>query len=478
MSRSMTSRAQGRRRFAPFRRRSRVEPNRGRAGRRLSRLLVLLLGPAFLSAQAPLSLPHAARLALESHPAVEAAQAGENESAEGVDVARAGRLPRLSYTESYLRSDNPVFAFGSLLNQRQFREPNFSVRRLNNPDPLDNFQSVVQVEQTLFDFNRTRHAMEAARARRGISGEELRASRADVLLGVVETYFGALLADESLRVAEESVRTAEADLRRAENMFEAGMATKADVLSVRVHRAALEEQRIRAANQREVAQAALNDALGLDLDRRHDLTTPLTPAPADLGALSHYEGLAGAKQPAVRKADLAVDLAEAERRKAKSALLPRLVAQAAFEADRGTFANQGGGNWLAGASLQWDVWKGSENRNKLSAARHAEARAAALKRQAASAASLAVRRAFYEFRAAQERLAVAQAAVAEAEESHRIIQNRYENGLENVTELIRSETALTAARFRRLAAIYDQRVARAALEHAAGNLTAASEVLR
>jgi len=158
--------------------------------------------------------------------------------------------------------------------------------------------------------------------------------------------------------------------------------------------------------------------------------------------------------------------------------LPRLVAQAAFEADRGTFANQGGGNWLAGASLQWDVWKGSENRNKLAAARHAEARAAALKRQAASAASLAVRRAFYEFRAAQERLAVAQAAVAEAEESHRIIQNRYENGLENVTELIRSETALTAARFRRLAAIYDQRVARAALEHAAGNLTAASEVLR
>jgi outer membrane protein TolC len=49
--------------------------------------------------------------------------------------------------------------------------------------------------------------------------------------------------------------------------------------------------------------------------------------------------------------------------------------------------------------------------------------------------------------------------------------------LTNVTELLRSETALLETRVRRLAAVYDQRLAAAALEMAAGTLNADSNVL-
>jgi outer membrane protein TolC len=47
----------------------------------------------------------------------------------------------------------------------------------------------------------------------------------------------------------------------------------------------------------------------------------------------------------------------------------------------------------------------------------------------------------------------------------------------NVTDLLRTETALLESRTRRLAAVYDERVAAAQLELAAGNLSADSEVL-
>ena len=96
----------------------------------------------------------------------------------------------------------------------------------------------------------------------------------------------------------------------------------------------------------------------------------------------------------------------------------------------------------------------------------------------ASASALRVREAWYQLRSAQERLEVAETTVARAEESLRIVRNRYEAGLEGVTELLRSETALTAARYRRLAALYEQRTSRVGLEQAAGRLTATSEVLR
>ena len=52
-----------------------------------------------------------------------------------------------------------------------------------------------------------------------------------------------------------------------------------------------------------------------------------------------------------------------------------------------------------------------------------------------SAIRLQVRRAYAGLRAAQQRIEVAKAAVAEAEESLRITQNRYEAGMNNVTDL-------------------------------------------
>jgi outer membrane protein len=110
-------------------------------------------------------------------------------------------------------------------------------------------------------------------------------------------------------------------------------------------------------------------------------------------------------------------------------------------------------------------------------ARFAEERAEAMLKRADSAIDLEVRKAWLDLRAASQRLEVSTAAVAEAEEAHRIVQNRYEAGLTTVTELLRSDTALAEARTRRLAAIYDLRVAAATLEHAAGSLTAASPVV-
>jgi outer membrane protein TolC len=59
----------------------------------------------------------------------------------------------------------------------------------------------------------------------------------------------------------------------------------------------------------------------------------------------------------------------------------------------------------------------------------------------------------------------------------RITQNRYESGFGNVTDLLRTETALLDARTRHVAAIHDQRIAAAMLEFAAGTLTADSVVL-
>ena len=137
------------------------------------------VGICLLLASIGLAQEAAARKALGSHPAIEAAAATEREAAAGTRAASAGYLPRLSWMESYTRSNNPVYVFGSLLNQKQFGPDNFAVAALNNPDLLNNFQSLVRVEQTLFDAQRTKNAVRAARLAEDLNAENRRGRESD-----------------------------------------------------------------------------------------------------------------------------------------------------------------------------------------------------------------------------------------------------------------------------------------------------------
>src|SRR5579871_5851832 len=115
-----------------------------------------------LLAQAPLSLSDAVQMGLQRHPVLEASAANKEAAQSRVREAKSGFLPRLNYSESVQRSDNPVFVFGSLLDQRQFTQDNFNLGLLNSPNFLNNFQSQVRVDQTVYDFGATKSQVHAA----------------------------------------------------------------------------------------------------------------------------------------------------------------------------------------------------------------------------------------------------------------------------------------------------------------------------
>ena len=438
-------------------------------------LLLIIAVP--LLAQDPLSLRDAVRTALRQNRAVAASGAGMQASAARVKEARAGFLPKVNYSETFVRSDNPVFVFSSLLTQHQFGAGNFNLGPLNRPDSINNFQSVLAVDQAIYDAGQTRNALKSADLSRQLSAEEQRGTGMQVIAGVVRAYYGAVLAAESLKTAEQALRSAEADLRRAESVRATGMSTDVDVLSIRVHLAAVTEQRIQRAADLDVARAALNDALGLPLDTQHTLSSSLTPLDLPEFQLASLEQDASGARPEARSSHLAASLARTQADAARSALLPQVGFHAAFEADRQQFFNKGGANWLASVGLKWNLFNGNGDRARIEEASHWMDRAHAEEQRVDSAVRLEVRRAWADLRAAVERIEVAKAAVAEAEESLRITQNRYEAGMSNVTDLLRNETAVLASRTRYLAAVHDQRLAAANLELAAGRLSPDSEVL-
>jgi outer membrane protein len=158
-------------------------------------------------------------------------------------------------------------------------------------------------------------------------------------------------------------------------------------------------------------------------------------------------------------------------------MLPQVSFHGAFEADAQRFVTRGGVNWLASINMKWNLFDGFKNRAGIAETSYSLARAKAQDQRTDSSVRLQVRRAYAGLRAAQQRIEVAKASVAEAEESLRITQNRYEAGFANITDLLRNETAVLESRTRYFAAVHDQRMAATMLEFAAGRLSADSEVL-
>jgi outer membrane protein len=444
----------------------------------MKKIWVTLLFAVFpVGAQGPISLKDAVRLALDKNKSIEASSAANNAAETRISGARSGLLPKVNYSESWTRSDNPVFVFGSLLTQGQFGAQNFQIGPLNHPNFLNNFQSQLTADQVLYGAGQTKHAVRSAELSKDITSEEGRRTQMEVIAGVIRAYYEALLSSDQLSATAQAMRSAEADLERAQAVRAAGMSTDVDVLSIRVHLASVREQQIRREADVDVARAALNDAIGLALDTPHTLTTQLVPLDSPEASLQDQEKSAIAQRPEARQAKLMTNLAETQAASARSNLLPQVSLHAAYEADRQRFVTRGGDNWLVSIGLRWNLFNGFSDKARIEESKFTLQRSSAEEARAGSAIRLQVHRSYADLHAATQRIEVAKASVAEAEESLRITQNRYEAGISNVTDLLRTETAVLEARTRHLAAIRDQRVAATGLELAAGTLTPDSAVV-
>jgi outer membrane protein len=437
----------------------------------MQRYLIAVLSSIGLAA-AELSLADAARLALQENPAIAAARQQESAAAARIRQVETARMPRVQWQESIQGGNNPVYVFSSLLTQRQFSSANFAVPSLVRPDPLQNFQSQLGVEQTVYDFGRTVARKKEAETSRTMAVEERKRRELEIVTHTARAYYGALLAEAGLKAAEQALASVKATRERAVALRNAQMATDADVLAVDVHLATAEEAIIQRRQQAEVARAALNHALGQPLETAQILTTPLT-------AMAAGGGEAGtAQRPEVRMAALQEEIAKSRGEQASAMLRPEVGLRFVLEADRQNFVTKGGANWIAMGTFRWNLFDGGMARQMRAEAGHAAAAAASETKAAASAVNLQVRQADAAIRAAAAREAVTSATVAQANETVRILRNRYGAGLATVTDVLRAETALLEAETRRLAALHDQRIARIEREAAAGTLNGDSDVLR
>lgn len=422
-----------------------------------------------------LTLPQAVELALKNNPAVKAADAYAEAVRRAVAEAKAGYYPRVDFSEGFTRSNNPVFVFSSLLTQRRFGPQNFEIGTLNFPLPLDNFQTLFAARAPLYDAGQTAHRVRDARLEAQAARHGLERTSQEVIFSVIRAYLNDSLAAESVRVAETSVASTEADLSRAQTRQAQGQALSSDVLSTIVQLAQAKEELISARNGAAIAQAGLDVAMGVPEDAPNQTQGPLSEAAFDRGTLAERQQQALTARPDYQQSLIGKEEAANGASMARADFLPTVNAFGSWEVDNETFASRGGNNWTAGATLNFNLFDGGARRARLAESHARERQAEALRDQLASAIRLQVREAFLNLTAAGERVEVSRQSASQAQESLRILQNRYEAGLETITDVLGAETAHARAQRDFLNALYDERIALATLELATGELAANSQ---
>jgi outer membrane protein TolC len=289
---------------------------------------------------------------------------------------------------------------------------------------------------------------------------------------VVRTYYGAVLSAERVATLEVTLEAAHGHVRQAEAMVEQGIVTLSDALLARVRSGQVETQLIEARGDASLVKQQLALMLGAPDDTAFSLPSSL-PSSDRVRALDGVTaapdaGMVGQERADVRAAAAGHAAARADVRRAQSSWLPRVNGMARYDWNSPDVPFGGPDSWSVGVVASWTPFAGASQLSDLRAAQGREQVARAQADAARAQAELDAAAMENAWRVALERLRIADDAVEQSAEAHRIVTRKYEGGLADVVELLGASATETEARLRQSHARWDAIVRAAELLQSAG----------
>lgn len=410
-----------------------------------------------------LTIEHAVALALQYHPARQAAAATADASAERIGEARSALLPQVLGVAEYLRATDNGIGNTTYINAGDFpREPSDG-RHVNQlTDTFNNYLAGLGVEQYLFDAGRTRGLVDQRRAEADAETARLHLVQLDLVFAVSRAYYELVAAREIVRVYEQAIAQRQEDVHDAEVKARAGLKPEIDVVTAQAALARAQRQLVDARTAAATAKLTLDNAMGLG---------GAAPDYTQATALS-YTAVSGAADPFVAHAlDQRPDLqmlldqvraAGAEIQQRRSDYWPRLDAAAGYNL-RGQDATPGN-NYYAGIVITWPLFNGFQTEHEVNEAR--------LRQQAVEhdvealrqLVVLQVQRSFLDWQASVERVHQAEQTLEASRVELQLASQRYRAGLGSIIELTDAEQRLTEDEAQHVKALVSFSIARAALD--------------
>jgi outer membrane protein len=424
-------------------------------------VLALLLFPCAGSAQDKLHLADAVDRALTRFPAVGAARARQEEAAEALGEARAGRRPRGRVTGSAIQYEEPmvvtpIHGFGPGL------FPEFD-------ETLG--QATFTVSYTLFDSGADAARIRTADAQTVAAGAALGSSEQVLAWRVAAAYLTVLGQRQVLDAYDSRMKALEAELSRVQQRFEVGRAAQVEILRAEAALASSEAERVRLSSAMDNAERELARLMDVPVEEtRSDRLVPveLSNPQVQLREEMAAEGIAAS--PAVAQARAQVAAAEAQISLTHALARPEVRAVGNYNewtSSQGNFT----GEWNAGFQLTVPLFDFGATRSRIARAEAAHRATQEQVRIAEIQVREDVDRAAAAVEEAEARIASLGKAVERFAEVVRVQKLLLDEGAGTQTDYLNSEADLLTSRANLAEAKHAATLARIDLARAAGRLT-------
>ncbi len=213
--------------------------------------------------------------------------------------------------------------------------------RVKTPTPLaQNFdlhgpsqQAAIVASQPLY---RPANRITFEQGQRGveIAQAQLDAADQDLLIRVSQAYFDVLAAQDTLNVVQAQKKAIAEQLASAKSNFELGNATITDSREAQARHDLADAQEIAAVNDLQVKKMALDQIVGQVGISPLPLAQPVQLPPVEPAQIEQWVDTAESTQPQIKQAQIALDVARLETKKAETGHLPTVDLQASYGMQR------------------------------------------------------------------------------------------------------------------------------------------------
>ena len=444
--------------------------------------LLLLLWSCTVSAEVPknLTLEASIQIARQTNLLIQTTQERVKSAEAQVRSAQAGLLPNVSINSTYRYAGalpksvleasgafGPPGAGGDM--------PPATVGDGDDENVIElefgahhNFQADLSLNQPIFAWGRYYKSYQSAKLNLEAARKELDAAYNQLVLDVSEAFYRVLLSLEFVKVSEQTVELVETQLKIAQNLFEAGASTNFDVLRAEVLLANAKSNLIRAKNGARGAMDVYKNVLNIDLGDSVEVEGSLDRPILESVDLDRLIRLGLEKRPELHQLAFNEGAAKKQVDVAKTRSRPALSFFTNYQLDHNERLIEMNRVWNLGFALNFPIFDGLATRAAVKQAESGLKQTQLGKQQMTDVIELEVRSAYLNLLEARTLINVQRETVAQAQESVRIANLRYENGMITSVELTDAQLALSQAEVNRLQSLHDYAVGLARLEKAIG----------
>ncbi|MCB0728237.1 MAG: TolC family protein [Ignavibacteriae bacterium] len=433
----------------------------------LNVIFILILSCGFTSGQnLNLTPEESVRISFQNSNDLKISQSKITSSKAKISEVKSQFLPQLRLNAGYLRQSNV--------------DPYLIIIPFS-PEPvqlseviLNNYSVVLSLRQTLYSGGKLLSLRDLAQLTSQSEELDFNVAENDLAAKVLNAYWNYYKALQIKKTTDEIVLQTEQHIIDTRNFMINGLATNSDVLKLEVQNSNAKLQQLEAANNIELARVSFNKILGIPLDSKTEIN------PGELNFITDNLDLNALTKEAMENRDelksleYRIKASDENISAVKSGYYPyvSLYGNVYYQNPNLRIqppVDEFNTTWDVGVSLSWDLWNWGNTSSQVRQAEETYKQGKITYDQLKDNINLEVNQNYLNVVYLEERIKVSKKNIELAEDSYRVITEKYNVQLATSTEITDAETSLFQAKINYIAAVVDYKIALIKLNRSTGN---------